>query len=329
MSVAREGKTRLAVPVMCATWFVAALLIIPVQNRIDAARSGTDVVADQLYFNSPTILKMLSLGYQSVVADAYWMRAIQYYGRRAEADRRPVRYGNLAALLDITTTLDPCLIDAYRSGSSFLAEPDPVGAGQPEEALKLLDKGIGEHPRDWRLYYDKGFVYFWFLKDFRKAGDMWLIASRQPDSPPWMEGLSASALTRGGAVETARALWQRQYQESGRADLKANAKNHLDSIQVHEDLWTLEFFIERYKQRTGKAPLEYQDLVRTGLLRSLPLDPSGVPYSYDEENALPQLSIRTQVRYVAVPYDYRDAFIEKLKRAFPERPQVTANPESK
>ena len=228
-----------------------------------------------------------------------------------------MRYKNLATLLDITTTLDPDLVDAYRSGSCVFGGAGPVGPGQPEEALKLLDKGIAQHPRDWRLYFDKGFVYFWFLKDFKSAGEVWLMASRQPDSPPWMEGLSATAMTQGGAVETARVLWRRQYEDSSRADLRANAKNHLDSLQINEDLWTLEFFIERYKRRTGKAPSDYQDLVRAGLLRQLPLDPSGVPYSYDDENAVPQLSIRTQVRYVAVPYDYRDAFIEELKRSFP------------
>jgi len=91
-------------------------------------------------------VKSLSLGYQSLLADLYWIRAVQYYGRREEAARRQVRYKNLAALLDITTTLDPQMMDVYRAGSSFLAEPEPVGAGQPEESLKLLDKGIGFYP---------------------------------------------------------------------------------------------------------------------------------------------------------------------------------------
>jgi hypothetical protein len=311
MSAAPAAKTRIAV--LCAAWIAAAAAIIPVQNRIDAAGKESSVVADQLYFASPRILKLLSFGYESVVADAYWMRAIQYYGRRDEADRRPVRYKNLAALLDITTTLDPQLIDAYRSGSSFLAEPDPVGAGQPEEALKLLDKGIGVHPGDWRLYYDKGFVYFWFLKDYKSAGETWLVGSQQPNAPPFMQGLSASALTRGGAVETARALWQRQLRESERADLKANARNHLDSIQVNEDLWTLEFLIERFRSAAGRPPSDYQELLRAGLIRALPLDPSGVPYFYDSETATPQLSIQSKVRYLDVPYDYRDAFMEKLR----------------
>ena len=61
----------------------------------------------------------MALGYDRLLADFYWMRTIQYYGRRDEADKRPVRYKNLPTLLDITTTLDPDLMDAYRVGSRF------------------------------------------------------------------------------------------------------------------------------------------------------------------------------------------------------------------
>jgi hypothetical protein len=46
---------------------------------------------------------------------------VQYYGRHDEADRRPVRYKS-GAVLDITTTLDPDMVEAYRAGSTFLAE---------------------------------------------------------------------------------------------------------------------------------------------------------------------------------------------------------------
>src|SRR3974377_2183287 len=119
----------------------------------------------ELYFGSPAAVKKIALGYDGLVADVYWMGTIQYYGRREEAARRQVRYKNLGRLLDITTTLDPDLLDAYHAGSCFLAEADPVGAGQPYEAIKLLDKGISRHPQEWQLFFDRGFVHFWFTKD--------------------------------------------------------------------------------------------------------------------------------------------------------------------
>src|SRR6185503_10032634 len=118
----------------------------------------------------------------------------------------------------------------------------------------LLDKGIRRHPSQWRLYFSKGFIYFWHLKNYQAAGEVWLEAVGAPNDPDWMEGLAAMALSKGGAVETARSLWQRQFQESNRADLKENAKNHLLSLQTDEQIWTLEFLLEKYRKKTGAFP---------------------------------------------------------------------------
>ncbi len=314
-----------AIPSRNRIWFFAALLFLcsaaikPVQDRVNACLARSPAVdSDLLYFASPDAVKSLSLGYRSLLADLYWIRAVQYYGRREEAARRQVRYKNLAALLDITTTLDPEMIDVYRAGSSFLAEPEPIGAGQPEQSLKLLDKGISFYPADWRLRFDKGFVYFWALKDFRKAGEVWLEASRISGAPPWMEGLAAMALSRGGEVETARALWERQYQNSSNREVKENAKNHLLSMQVDEILWTIEFLAGRYADRHGGYPPRLDDLVSVGYLKAVPVDPSGVPYDYSPHSGRAVLSPETKVRYLRVPYDYREAFLQKLAALFPK-----------
>ena len=302
-------------------WLVCALLfcctgIKPLQDAIDrrlAGRASED--PDLLYLSSPNAIRSASLGYQSLMADIYWIRAVQYYGRRDEADRRKVRYRNLAALLDITTTLDPQMIDVYHAGSSFLAEPEPIGAGQPLEALKLLDKGISRHPGEWRLLFDKGFVHFLFLKDYREAARIWLEASRLETAPAWMEGLAAMGLSRSGEVETARALWERQYESTTNRQVRENAKNHLDSMRVDELLWTIEFFSEDYAARHGRFPASLRDLVRARYLRAIPLDPSGVPFAYDPETGKASLSPETKVHHIKIPYDYRDAFRARLASA--------------
>jgi hypothetical protein len=292
----------------------AALLIVPVQHRLDASLARSAMDQDVLYFSSPSMVKSLALGYDGLLADLYWMRTIQYYGRRDEAALRKVPYKNLAALLDIITTLDPQMVDVYRSGSVFLAESEPIGAGQPAEAIRLLDKGMASLPLDWRFLFDKGFIYFWYIKDYQQAGRAWLAASRMAGSPPWLEALAARGLSQGGAVETAKELWRHQLENSARADIRENASNHLASIRVDEDRWTLEFFVSKYAAAHGSFPPSLDALVSAGFIRFVPHDPSNVEYFYDPASGTVRLSPDSKVRYLTLPYDYQKAFIANLER---------------
>lgn len=293
--------------VCCGIFLVCAALIKPTQDRLESRLGKPVQEPDLLYFSSPAAVKKMSLGYDRFLADFYWMRVIQYYGRRDDADKRPIRYKNLATLLAITTTLDPDLLDAYRIGSLFLAEPDPVGAAQPQEALRLLDKGIHAHPQEWRLFYDKGFIYYWHLKDYKAAGEVWQAASRIPGAPHWMEALAAFSLSKGGALEVAVTLWEREYRDSSRADVRDNARNHLISIAVARDIWSLESLLEKYRAKTGSFPPTLAELVRSKNDRYRIADPLGAPYQYNPVTGAVSLSPESKVRYLPVPDSYRES----------------------
>jgi hypothetical protein len=286
------------------TWVCYTVLVIcaipikPVQDFIESRSSQYGPEPDLLFFSSPELIKKMALGYDAIIADLYWMRTIQYYGRREEAAKRPVRYKNLSTLLDITTTLDPHLMDAYRAGSSFLSEPDPIGAGQPKEAIKLLNKGIHFHPQEWRLLFDKGFVYYIYLKDFKAAGEAWLSASRLPGVPNWMESLAAVTLSKGGALEVAAYLWQRQYEESTRADVKENARNSLIGIQAAKDIRTIKMLVEKDRAEKGFFPSSLEELLRSQSLSFNRADPLGAPYRYNPQTGAVGLSPESKVKRI-------------------------------
>ena len=120
-----------------------------------------------LYISSPTLLKRMSLGYDGLLADIYWTRAVQYFGDKLT--RGSEHFDLLAPLLEITTTLDPHLLVAYEYGANFLAPKIPGGAGQPERAIKLAEFGIRNNPDQWHLYYDLGFIYYMELGDYDNA----------------------------------------------------------------------------------------------------------------------------------------------------------------
>ena len=86
-------------------------------RQVDQVRNGA-TLQEVLYISSPKLLKRLSLGYDGLLADVYWTRAVQYYG--GSHHEKTARYELLAPLLNITTQLDPHLIPAYQFGGTFL-----------------------------------------------------------------------------------------------------------------------------------------------------------------------------------------------------------------
>src|SRR6266700_4429966 len=75
-------------------------------RQVDQVRTAA-TLQDVLYVSSPKLLKRLSLGYEGLLADVYWTRAVQYFGGRHSAGAN--HYRLLAPLLEITTALDPHL----------------------------------------------------------------------------------------------------------------------------------------------------------------------------------------------------------------------------
>src|SRR5215831_11806522 len=106
-----------------------------IDDRIDADRSSEEA----LFLPSAEVIKKLSLAHNGLMADIYWMRAVQYYGGRRLKNQSG--FPLLGRLIDIATTLDPQLLHAYRFGSIFLSERKPIGANEPERAIELLKKG--------------------------------------------------------------------------------------------------------------------------------------------------------------------------------------------
>src|SRR2546428_10543131 len=88
---------------------------------LDRLRSHA-TLEEVLYIPSPKAIKRLSLGYDGLLADIYWTRAVQYFGNKHNAGAE--NFNLLAPLLEITTTLDPHFFVAYEYGSNFLA-PQP------------------------------------------------------------------------------------------------------------------------------------------------------------------------------------------------------------
>lgn len=251
---------------------------VVVSNKIESLRGKQATLEEVLYIPSGKALKRMSLGYSGVLADVYWTRAIQYYGRRLDKNDENVRYDILYPLLDITTDLDPHLIVAYQFGSIFLSEKPPIGAGQPDKAVELVEKGIHANPDYWRLYFTLGCIHYFDRKDYKAAELAFKRGSENPNAGEWMKVMAATMASRGKDAETAYYLWSEIYKSTEDKLVRKNAEQHLAALRVDHDVLELERRVTLYLQRTGHLPSSWNDLVREHLLARVPLDPASNPY---------------------------------------------------
>jgi hypothetical protein len=218
-----------AIPLLLtAVWGVSRLN----EPRVEALQPGPDV----LNVSSARVIRALSLGYDALMADIYWTRAVQYYGDKRHAvekdpaSQRVEHYAMLDPLLEITVALDPQLVVAYKFGAAFLTEPSPRGAGRPDLGVRLLRKAIANNPGQWRLRADLGMIYY-ENRDYRSAAQAYLEGSRLPQADEWMKVMAAKIAQEGGTPAISLFLWTQIYNSTKDPMIRKNALDHLQQLE--------------------------------------------------------------------------------------------------
>jgi hypothetical protein len=277
-------------------WRFAFLLLIPVipvcQSRLDRSPDAAGAERQRLYLRTGDEVRRLFPGFEGLMADIYWLRTVQYYGgQRAFAKEKT--YELLRPLIDITTSLDPRLELAYSYGAIFLSEAAPFGAGKPLEGVEVLERGVRALPRSWRLRWDLGSLWYFFLGDERRAAQVFLEASKTEGAPYWLYSLAGSILVQQDRV-VAREIWRRQY-ENAEGAIKENAAYHLQVLDALDTRDALSALVQKFAQEHGRPPQSLRELVTAGLTTSIPRDPTGIEFSYDPETARVQISRKSRL----------------------------------
>jgi tetratricopeptide (TPR) repeat protein len=265
------------------------LLVLPLgfagiwwlQHGIDAQRASLSQERDDVLLRSGKLVKVMSLEYAPLLADIYWTRVVQYYGNKHVRGQANLEL--LWPMLDITTTLDPNLLISYRFGAMFLSQAPPAGAGRPDLAVQLIQRGIQANPDYWRLYEDLGFVYYFDLKDYQKASAAFLEGSKKPNAQLWMKVMAAKVAAEGESIDTSFFLWKDIYNSTADPSVKKNALLHLQLLKVKEDCQQLNALAGEYAKRFGKRPARMSEMVQAGLLQGIPADPLGFAYVFGED----------------------------------------------
>jgi tetratricopeptide (TPR) repeat protein len=267
-----------------APWLLAGLLTVLVSGvvglQVLRERMPSLTVGDEelLYVRSPEAMKRMAIGYDALLADAYWIRAVQHFGDIRRATSGPKDYTLLYPLLDLTTSLDPLFDTAYQFGAIFLAEPPPGGPGRPDDAVRLLEKGVAAQPEDWRLVQALGFVHYWWRQDYVTAAQWFEKAAKIPGAPVWVASLAAATMEHGGNRNASRQMWLRIAQDDSNDWFRAEAQRRLRQLDALDQMDALRGLVHRFEAVTGRMPASWQDLVAAALLGGVPVDPLGTAY---------------------------------------------------
>lgn len=288
---------------------IGFVIVTALSRAIDARRSDNQAqfAEESLYVSAPTA-KRLTLAFNGLAADWYWMRSLQYVGGKIVAyqDSHEGRmdFGTLGSLnlkllpqlLTISTTLDPQFMAPYEYGAMILPEIDS------NQAVGLLSYGIKQNPSTWRLYHYLGYIH-WQRREYEKASDVYGVGAKLPGAPPWMAAMSARLKADGGSRDAAREMYRRLSEGSGDQSVKEMVVKQLLRLDSLDERDAIRRVLTDFKEISGRCASSWREVavpLRTARLRidartGEPLDPSDTPYQLIKNGCDVGLDINTKV----------------------------------
>lgn len=266
---------------------IGIIVTVALARFVDARRPQTDLaVADESLYLNPGTARRISLSFNGLAADWYWMRSLQYVGQKildhpgqvGLDDLSQLNLKLLAPLLDNATTLDPEFLDPYEYAAVVLPAIDV------QEAIRITRKGINANPNAWRLYQHLGYIY-WQQQDYAAAAEVYGRGAQLPGAPNWMQAMKARMAADGGSRATARDIYTHMFEQSADESVKDMAHRRLMQLDSWDERDALRKMLSAHQTRTGRCPADWREVeqslraIRAPLDASgVPLDPSGAPY---------------------------------------------------
>jgi tetratricopeptide (TPR) repeat protein len=294
---------------LLALTMVSALVVAVVLVRVIDGRqtSGQKQLADESLYVNPATAKRLSLAFNGLAADWYWMRSLQYVGGKIVAfeDTHTEGFGLsdldlhlLGSLLRLSTALDSQFIAPYEYGALVLPELNS------DEAVALVNAGIASNPTAWRLHQHLGYIY-WKRNDYEQASATYAAGAKLPGAPPWMAAMSARMKAEGGSRGAAREMYRHLYDSSNDKAVQEMVEKQLMRIDSLDQRDLIRNVLSAYKTKNGRCAASWRDVANELRAAQLvldrstgaPLDPSSTPYDLIKNGCDVGLDINTGVPF--------------------------------
>lgn len=216
------------------------------------------------------VVRALSFEFKGVTANYLMLQLMTFVGEIVGENRdlRPEEWQHLNRQLEKITDIDPRFWDPYLLAESMLAWQ----AGMVEEANTLLLKAAEHRPWDYRPYYFLGFNSFYFQKNSVQAAPYLRKAAQIPGAPYYLQGLAARFSLYGNDTLAAILFLDDMLQATNDPVTRPYLEKRLLALQL---IYELEKKVQLFKQKTGKMPTSFAEMISLGLLDQIPADPYG------------------------------------------------------
>lgn len=218
----------------------------------------------QLGGRSGQLMKLFALRYDMLAADFLWLRSIQSFGGRGMSNRdwRPI-YNQFQTITD----LDPLFKDAYIFGNLVIGDE----GGYQEPGLELLDKGMFNVHRQYRIPFEAMYVAHWQMKKDQLARWYGVIASQRLDAPEWVARMVAYIDVTEGEYYIGLDRFVGNLLEGVDAEEPALQNIALTKAADTINKWnaaTMAHAADEFTSRTGRLPQSINDLIDMPAMQS-------------------------------------------------------------
>ena len=226
-------------------------------------------------------VRVLSLGFERLVADLFWIRTVYYVGDEyASAAKWP----SAERLANLVTDTDPNFDSAYVVMASVLSGLQE----DPDAAIRLLEKGAAVSSY-WRIHFLLGFQYFMEKQDYTRGAEC-LQRAIDLGGPEYLQLLVSRLYVSAGDPTTAMQFIALRLKNEETPQVRANLEKRLSDIWINRDLGLIDAAIAKFREAKRALPKDVHALVAAGFLPAVPRDPRGGEYFISDGKAATSVS---------------------------------------
>lgn len=238
---------------------------------------------EQLFTIPTNLLRVMSGQFKEMAADVSFLNALTYLGSaRTQPDTKrylPEQYAWVRNTLNSAAELDSYFLDPYYLMNSALVWDHY----KVDEVLPVMAKGADLRTWDSLLPYLVGFNYYYFLTNGELSVQYLKLASQRSGGNPFYDTLAARIAYKVNRTELGIAYLEQQINQAELEGRLYSIDPLKSRLVVLKGIRKIELAVEAYQKLFAKLPPNIDELVKLGMLDSVPKDDLGGHYYLDAQ----------------------------------------------